>query len=313
MNEKNNVTIFYACDDRYIPYLSVSLRSLIDNASKSTIYRVIVLHSGIKKENEELISSMSTKNIEIRFSDVSEQIRRIAGSLSLRDYYSLSIYYRIFIPELFPDADKAIYLDSDTVVLSDIAELYNIEIGSNLVAAIQDMVVASEKVFRDYAELGVGVRYEKYFNSGVMLMNLSEMRKENLQGIFINMLETYHFDTICPDQDYLNVICKDRVLYLGTEWNKMSVDSEPCMKLNIVHYNMFFKPWLYPDVLYQEYFWNYAKLTPFYSTLIYERENFSDENKKRDIEAGNDLRLTASKISSSSFNFRTAALLEMKI
>lgn len=313
MNEKRNVTIFYACDDRYIPYLSVSLRSLIDNASKDICYSIIVLHSGIKKENEEIISSMSTENIVIKFSDVSEQLRGIASSLSLRDYYSLSIYYRIFIPELFRNIDKAIYLDSDTVVLGDVAELYKINMGDKLVAAVQDMVVASEEVFRNYAELGVGVRYEKYFNSGVMLMNLKEMREENLQGIFIRMIETYHFDTICPDQDYLNVICKGRVLYLGTEWNKMSVDSEPCKRLNLVHYNMFFKPWLYSDVLYEEHFWNYAKLSPFYEAIICERESFGEENKKHDIKAGNDLRCAARKISNSSFNFRTVADSEIKL
>lgn len=304
MEQNNPVTVFYACDDRYIPYLSVSLLSLIENASESTQYNINVLCDGIEKENENIITAMSQNNISIKFVDVSDQIRGIASSLSLRDYYSLSIYYRIFIPELFPDVDKAIYLDSDTVVLKDISELYNIDVGDNLVAAVQDMVVASEEVFRTYADMGVGVKYEKYFNSGVLLMNLREMRCESLQNKFIHMLRTYHFDTICPDQDYLNVICKDKVFYLGTEWNKMSVDSSPCGELRLIHYNMFFKPWLYSGVLYQEYFWKYAENSPFYGDIICERDNFGEENKKRDAEAGNDLRRSAERISKSDRNFR---------
>ena len=313
MKQNNPVTIFYACDDRYIPYLSVSLISLIENASKSMQYNINVLCSGIEEENEKIITDMSNENISIKFVDVSAQIRGIASSLSLRDYYSLSIYYRIFIPELFPNVDKAIYLDSDTVVLEDIAELYGIDMGDNLVAAVQDMVVASEKVFRTYADMGVGVRYERYFNSGVLLMNLREMRLADLQGKFMHMLKTYHFDTICPDQDYLNVICKDKVHYLGTEWNKMSVDPSPCEKLRLIHYNMFFKPWLYSGVLYQEHFCNYAKASPFYANIIRERDNFGDENKRRDAEAGDNLRRSAERISKSDRNFRTMMFSEMTV
>ena len=85
MKQNNPVTIFYACDDRYIPYLSVSLISLIENASKGMQYNINVLCSGIEEENEKIITDMSNENISIKFVDVSAQIRGIASSLSLRD------------------------------------------------------------------------------------------------------------------------------------------------------------------------------------------------------------------------------------
>lgn len=305
MMNTNKVTVFYACDDRYIPYLSVSLLSLTENADKATVYNVIILHSGVCKKNIDTICGMATDNVSVSFTDVSDQLRQIADQLCLRDYYSLSIYYRIFIPELFPETEKAIYLDSDTVVLSDIAKLYQTNLKDNLVAAVPDMVVASEEIFRKYADDGVGVPYKRYFNSGVMVMNLALMRKHRLQNQFTHLLETHHFNTICPDQDYLNVICKDKVLYLGTEWNKMSVDESPCIRLNLIHYNMFFKPWLYSGVLYQEYFWEYAKRSPFYENLLEEKKNFSEENLQQDIAAGEHLRKTAGQIIESNYNFKS--------
>ena len=298
------VTIFYACDDRYIPYLSVSLRSLIENSDGQTDYDVIILHSGVSAANKAAIRGIATENVKVRFADVSDRLRPLAARLSLRDYYSLSIYYRIFIPSLFPEKKKAVYLDSDTVVLSDIAELYRTELCGKMVAAGSDAVVAREDVFIGYAEEGVGVPYRRYFNSGVMVMDLEEMRRQDVQGSFTRLLSTYHFNTICPDQDYLNVICRGKVLYLGSEWNKMSVDDSPCGRLRLMHYNMFFKPWYYSDVRYQEHFWHYAARSPFYSRLLSERGRFGEEERRRDAAAGENLRAAATAIIGDAANFR---------
>lgn len=315
MKNSEKVTVFYACDDRYIPCLSVSLLSLIENADKNTEYRVVVLNSGLKEENKAHITRLAgcasdseISNVSVSFVDVSEHLRTVADQLSLRDYYSLSIYFRIFIPSLFPEIEKAIYLDADTVLLSDVALLYRIELGDHLLAAASDAVVASEEVFRRYADEGVGIPYNRYFNSGVMVMNLCEMRKCNLQKCFTDLLNTYHFNTICPDQDYLNVICRDRVLYIGSEWNKMTVDHTPCEKLHLIHYNMFFKPWLYEDVTYGEYFWDYASRSPFYEKLLSDQANFGESGKRQDAAAGVRLRETASAITGDAGNFRNVLL-----
>lgn len=310
MNRQDEITVFYACDDRYIPYLSVSLLSLIENADKNKVYNILILNNGMLEENKTKILKMAAQNIKIQFVDVSKQLQLIADKLSLRDYYSLSIYFRIFIPTMFPNLDKAIYLDSDTVVLADIAELFSVELGDNLAAAVPDAVVASEDVFIRYADEGVGVPYRRYFNSGVMLMNLAEMRRCDLEGQFVYLLNTYHFNTICPDQDYLNVICKDRVEYLDSGWNKMSVDSSPCEKLNLIHFNMYFKPWLYSDVPYQEYFWKYAKKSSYYEEILLQKSNFGEDDKQKDVEAGWHLRETAKAICAEPNNFKNTLLVE---
>ena len=304
MTNNDKITVFYACDDAYIPYLAVSLHSLIKNSDKNKKYEIVVLQNEISQENQNIILEYQTDNVTIKFKDVSDRLKNIADKLSLRDYYSLSIYFRIFIPEMFPKIDKAVYIDCDTVVLSDIAKLYNTNLEGNLVAATTDMVVISDDTFVDYVENAVGVDSpKKYFNSGVLVMNLALMREEDLLGNFTYLLNTYEFETVAPDQDYLNVICKNRVKYISKSWNKMSIDPTNPDDINLVHYNMYFKPWFYDDVLYNEYFWEYAKDTPFYELLRLQLETFDDEGKKANEEANKFLRQTAKRITESPNNF----------
>ena len=57
-----------------------------------------------------------------------------------------------------------------------------------------------------YMEEAVGVSRYEYINSGVLLMNLNKLREKEFDKHFLNLLNTYHFDCIAPDQDYINAI-----------------------------------------------------------------------------------------------------------
>ena len=133
-----------------------------------------------------MLKAMETENVKINFVDLTEKIRDIYSKLQaqLRDYYSPSIYYRLFIPTMFPQYKKALYLDCDITILDDVANLYNHDLKRNLVGAIVDEVVTSNEVFRYYVENALGVNEYKYFNSGILVMNLDAFRKEKLEEKF---------------------------------------------------------------------------------------------------------------------------------
>ena len=67
-----------------------------------------------------IITGMEKENVSICFYDVSKKLKKYGEKLNLRDYYTVSIYFRLFIPDMFPNLKKAIYLDSDMVILDDI-------------------------------------------------------------------------------------------------------------------------------------------------------------------------------------------------
>ena len=297
MENKNVIPIFFAIDDGYIPFLAVSLQSLIENSKKENFYLIKILYTNISEENQRKIQKFEQENVSIEFVDLNYYIEKIKDKLYTRDYYSKTTYFRLFIPNLYPQYTKALYLDSDIVVLEDVADLYNTNMENDLVAAAPDDVIQTIKVFQEYAEKVVGVaNYRNYFNAGVLLMNLDELRKFNFQEKFLYSLDKIKF-SVAQDQDYLNRLCKGRVKIVDPNWNRMPIarEKENQGDIKLIHYNLAYKPWHFEDILYKDYFWNYAKKTEFFDTIQKIKDNYSDEERFADMEKDKALRMLAQK------------------
>ena len=151
------IPIFFAVDDGYCPFLAVAIQSLIDNSSAENTYLIKILHTDISDENKKKIAKYERENVDIEFVDLNYYIQKVKDKLYTRDYYSKTTYFRLFLPNLYPQYDKVLYLDSDIVILDDIAKLYNTDMGDNLVAAAPDDVIQFNEVFQVYVEKVVGV------------------------------------------------------------------------------------------------------------------------------------------------------------
>lgn len=291
------IPIFFAVDDGYCPFLAVAIQSLLDNSSPENTYLIKILHTDICEENKRRIARYERENVDIEFVDLNYYIKKVKDKLYTRDYYSKTTYFRLFIPNLYPQFDKALYLDSDIVILDDIAELYNTDLGDNLVAAAPDDVIQFNKVFQVYAEKVVGVAdYRRYFNAGVLLMNLHQLRRFKFQEKFMYLLDRIRF-VVAQDQDYLNRLCKGRVRLLDRVWNRMPIaDSKiKTEDVKLIHYNLAYKPWHFEDILYKEFFWMYAQETEYFGAIQEIRENYTDEQRLQDEESHMKLKKLAKK------------------
>ena len=283
MNSKPEVPVFFATDDNYAPFLAVTFKSILDNASKDFSYKFYVLTTNLSSSYEKRIKEFESEDVKIEFIFLKETIEKIKAKFHLRDYYSIETYYRFFIANMFPQYDKVLYCDCDVIVLGDIAELYNHNIDNYLVGACPEEVMAEVKVFGDYVEQALDVDCEKYFNAGVMLMNLDGFRKENIEEKFFDMLQKYTF-RVTQDEDYLNVLCKGKVKLFHLGWNKTAFKNEKFndKDLKLIHYKIHWKPWHYDGVLYENHFWDYAKQTSFYEEILNKKLTYTDEEKRRD-------------------------------
>ena len=272
IGRKMPVPIFFTIDDKYADCMAVALYSLMENADPQYNYTVYVIYQDLSDQNRMRIANMCKNNFEIIFRQMSDTVHGISGDKAgkLRcDYSTYTIYYRLFIADMFPQYDKGLYLDSDIVVPGDISELCLTELGDKIFGACADISVSGVEVIANYMENAVGVDRYQYINSGILLMNLKKMREINLSQHFLNLLNTYGFDTIAPDQDYLNAMCSGSILHLDNEWDVMPLHSKPEMiSPKIIHYNLFDKPWCYEGVQYETYFWDAASKTPFYEELL---------------------------------------------
>lgn len=284
------IPIFFACDERFVMYTCVALQSLIANASKAYRYHVHVLCTDISEQQRQKLHRLATEQVEVFCDDVSGEIEHFKNRLHIRDDYSITTYYRLFIPHKFPQYDKALYLDSDIIVLKDISELYLTELGGYGVGAVQDAVMMQTDIFGTYVEKVLGIDRNYYFNAGVLLLDCADFRKHGMFNRFVELLNAYTF-VVAQDQDYLNVLYRDRVYWLDPRWNAEASRRLLCEEkdIAIVHYNLADKPWHYRETYLADYFWQYARETEDYGTLLCGLEQYSQEEKQRDLQAGEKL------------------------
>lgn len=303
---EDSINIVMASDDRFVPYMSVALQSLLENGNPEKKYDVIILHTKIPADLQKRVAVLGKgkDNVSIRFCNINNYVK----SIPFRSHQHISVetFYRYFIMDLLPDYKKVLYLDSDIVVQGDVAELYETEMGNNLIAAAKDMDVIG--TYKNKIEMQQYLLEKlklseplNYFQAGVLLMNLEELRKTvTTQQLIERTLEAkWNF----VDQDVLNQFCKGRVTFLHQRWNvlmdwkysmhtrmeNMSCTPRTLWKEycearenpSIIHYAGAWKPWNTPNCDFAEEFWQAARKSPFYEWILY--ENIAGEKKKQSL------------------------------
>ncbi|GAX02619.1 lipopolysaccharide biosynthesis glycosyltransferase [Secundilactobacillus pentosiphilus] len=303
------IPIFYAINDQYAPLLSVSLKSLVNHTSADNQYIVTVLYQTLSKENQDKLVSLATDNVAIRFSALDEQFSKLFDkdhNLLLADFHTLTIYYRLFIADMFPNEQKAIYLDADTLVMQDIAGLYQIDLGEHAIGAVTDQLLAIDPDLATYPTKVVGVDRANYVNSGVLLLDLAKLRQEKFSQHFLELLQQYHFKLIAADQDYLNAMAHDAMTFLPVKWNdQTTVPIDENGDVGLVHYNLFRKPWHYRDVPFREAFWQAADQTPYAKVLHNTLSQYNESDTTADDQKHQRLVATANELLKEPVTLRT--------
>ncbi|MBU3852028.1 MAG: glycosyltransferase family 8 protein [Candidatus Paralactobacillus gallistercoris] len=309
------IPVFFTIDNNFTKYVSVALQSLIDNVRADEKYHVIIIHQGLSTANQQALLNMANDNVEIELSYLNANLDAIQNRVEnyLRvDFFTLTIYYRLFIADQFPQYDKAIYIDSDAVIPGNLADLYHMELGNNLIAAAPDHSIEHVPSMIKYIQDALGIKdYHTYLNSGVLLINMKAFRDEKFVDHFLYLLNKYHFDCIAPDQDYLNMICRGRILYLDEKWDAMpkapEYADEKVANPQIVHYNLFYKPWHFDNVMYEKYFWQYADETAFAKEIHAVKDNYTDAQRQADVEKLDNLMRKAARLPATHNTFAKVA------
>jgi lipopolysaccharide biosynthesis glycosyltransferase len=203
--------------DAYVAHSAAMLHSVLARHADDDV-RIYYMHGPeVSASQRRKLARMVARNGgEISFLDVPDA--RVEG-LPTRDFTRKATWYRIFLPEMRPDVDRAIYLDSDVLVVDSLLPLFDMDLEGNLVGAVTN--VFTDIHFHRPAELGLaGVHV--YFNAGVLLMDLDGMRRDDVTGALL-AYGVENADRIeWRDQDALNVVLGERRLGLHPRWNVMN-------------------------------------------------------------------------------------------
>lgn len=237
-------------NDLYAKHTAVMLHSILENKNSDHHIKLYII-GNISNENQQRINRVTQKfGVTVQFYSVSNSIFK---GFKLYGYFKKEAYYRILIPDLLDDdIEKAIYLDSDIVVKDDITKLWNMNIDNYYLAAVQATGKCAHKIRKKI--LGIPIDY-KYFNSGVMVLNLKKWRKGNISSKVIEFARKNPAKLRFIDQDSLNAILYNNWLELSPIWNytTLFIKTNPQKDPSIIHFTGKSKPWSSYHPLKKEY------------------------------------------------------------
>ena len=295
LKTNNSVIIVLALNNFYVPYVSVMIESIIQNAKQKRKYEIYILTTNISLKNKENLNYQikKDKRFSIEFINVSNFIEN--KNLNTFAHLTIETYFRFLIFDLFPNYKKILYLDSDLIINADISELYDINIEGKYLAAAKDIDTAGSLNFQEgkkkYINEIIGCKGDdEYFQAGVILYNIFEIKKKVSSEILFYIAQGRKWDWM--DQDILNFVFKVKIFYLNQRWNcimnwvglienKTRIDIlklAPKSLFNeylearknplIIHYAGNQKPWENPFCDFSNYFWKYANKSIYINQII---------------------------------------------
>lgn len=268
------ITIAFACDEKYAQHVAVVMKSIFAHAEPNDRHEFHILTMDLTSKSKERLEEVA---IEGKGTLVFHKLdsKYLKGLPESR--YTFNAYLRLFLPKIIDDLDKILYVDADIIVLDSLAELWNIPLKACPIAAAVDSIEYFRESSADYLRSLSLPAGHKYFNSGVLLLNLRVLREIGFtEKICAWMVDNLNLVTH-PDQNGLNVLLGGQVTYLHPRWNLQvplinpvrfgwgctQQQAEAVANPAIVHYVTGRKPWFRQYKLpYQHLYFQYLAQTP---------------------------------------------------
>lgn len=210
----------FACSaqgGRYVEHSAAMLHSLLEcNRDADVVVHYLCAPDVSDAQRRALAGMVEGLGGAIEFPRVPDEL---VADLPVRSFPPPASWYRVLVPELLPDQPKAIYLDVDTIVVDSLVPLWETDVAGHWLAAVTN-VLEREHLGRP-AELGLPGP-EAYFNAGVMVMNLDEMRRDRTTAAVLEHGRAHRDELLWGDQDALNPVLWRRRRALHPRWNLMS-------------------------------------------------------------------------------------------
>ncbi|MBR6162795.1 hypothetical protein IKQ26_02725 [bacterium] len=262
--KKNTFNICFSADNNYMEQLGVSLVSILKNSLEDEDFNFYVLNSGIDEENRKKIEDLKKiKDFNIEFIQVDAEEFKNCKLLNKTEknmehyHVTLPTYFRYKIGSIFKNLSKLLYIDCDIIVRKSLKPLFDTDLKDYYCAMIPDAESKQE---------AKRLKLDKYFNAGVILINLDLWRKDDLETKLFDYTVKNAKKIYWQDQDVINIICKNKIKELKNEWNFQFFlyghDNyyelvKQLKTANILHLAGRFKPWTDPfeHPIFEEYYY----------------------------------------------------------
>jgi lipopolysaccharide biosynthesis glycosyltransferase len=217
---RDPIVVVTASDEAYAMPLAVMGRSLIANLESGRRVHLYVIARRLgERSRRRILDSWDADRLDVTWLD--PDLRRLR-EVKVSGHVRVATYFRLLIGSLLPDTvERAIYLDADVIVEQDLGPLWELDLDGHPIAAAQDWIVLTVSApngLATWRELGLDVD-QKYFNAGVLLIDLARWRRERTEQRILDHLKTHRELVRWWDQDGLNAVLGRECLELDPRWN----------------------------------------------------------------------------------------------
>ncbi|MGV3762444.1 glycosyltransferase family 8 protein [Parapedobacter sp.] len=266
MISNQTISIIVASNNHYAILIAALLKSIDTNHKRSEPIDFYIIDDNITAANKQKLNQTVDPN-RISLIWINQKSIVPNGLVLPPDSSSFpeTIYYRIFAPYVVNQSvDKLIYIDVDTIVRVDIAELWDTDLGKHIVGAVQDIgktVTSRWGGIPNYEQLGLSSD-TPYFNSGVLVIDTKKWREQSISSQVIDVLIKYKQHVVLPDQYGLNVVFANKWHMLDSRWNwSASAEHEHPYLLHFLHIKPIFSS-CYSKERWKKEFFSYLNQTP---------------------------------------------------
>lgn len=238
------VNIAFCINEKYVEQLIVVLWSIMKNLTTGRNVNVWIVSSDMSDASKNYLRKLRLgfKNLHLSFLDIdAKELTQLPRTI---DYISTETYYRYLLPNLLPNIDKILYMDADIVVNGDISPLYDTDLANCYIAGADDSYIAA---INHKPQIGLD-NSELYVNAGVLLMNLKQMRTDNIPQKLIDTTKNMASKVKYQDQDIINIVCRGKILEFDSIYNYTShnilKEKSKYKHAVVIHYTGKNKPWL---------------------------------------------------------------------
>jgi len=265
MQELKSIAIVCVCDDHYAILLAAAIKSVETNHHTDEKLEFFLVEDGITTKNKLRISnSINPDMTTVHWLPAADCIPDDASLPVDKSSAPLNVYIRLFVPHFIPKhIKKIIYLDVDMIMLADVSQLWNTDLGHNIVAAVQDQfiqIVSRWGGVSNYADFGIA-EDNKYFNSGLMIIDIEKWEKAGITEKVIDCIAKFTHLALYQDQYGLNAVLYKDWFALDPLWNRFAYSEEE--RPFIIHFTgrkPIYKSYEYSEK-YRAIFYTYLAMT----------------------------------------------------
>ena len=209
------MNVFYFSSDLYASVAAVSMISLLENNKSFEAIHFFVADDGIKDETKKkLVSMVSEYGADITFIPLPDP--SILLNYPFKNRYQIGHSYpRMCLTKLLPNnIDRVLVLDSDTLILGDLGELWNIDMKDNILAGVVDCM--NLKAYGKQFKLTDG---QLYCNAGVFLVDMRKWREQNIEAVITQAIKKKNGNVFFFEQTLMNYSCRGKILKLHPKYN----------------------------------------------------------------------------------------------